>query len=380
MPTTNPPKFTATSRMAAAALGAALVATSASFATAGAATVRPHSSVTLELYSAQGYDSYVVNAFNKANPGINVVLTDGSTGPLLTKIAAEQASHSPKWNLMWADGSTWAAAFDTSGWSQKSIIPKGTAYDAMGLANKPADGAFAPTGVTVTGGLCYDKVAVANNHVALPTTWAGLTKVPKGSLGMNNPSFSGPTFPLIASVMAHLGGISSTKNPTAAQVKTAIAKGEAFFQTLKNNGLQVHHTNGPTLGAMESNPATLDMATIQTSACYGDIAGGYWPSGAVKYLDYSAELPSSIAISKDVSKAQLAAAEKFVAFVLSVNGQQTMQKGDPTGDGLFWPVISKVTPESGVPAFSSTKAFAINPYVWGPQQNGIDTWFTNNIA
>jgi len=57
-----------------------------------------------------------------------------------------------------------------------------------------------------------------------------------------------------------------------------------------------------------------------------------------------------------------------------------MQHGDPYGDGLFWPVIKGVNPEKYLPSYSVTHAYAINPYVWGPLENQINTWFTNNIV
>jgi len=369
------------------AFGVSVAAVTLVVASAGAAPVAHSTSkkpapavVNLSLYSAQGYDSYVVDAFNAANPYIHVTLNDNSTGTLLTQIAAEQASGHPTWNMMWADGATWAAQFDVSGWSTRGILPSGVSFNTAGTTNLPSDKSFVPTGVTVTGGLCYDTAATQGQ--TLPATFAGLVNMPAGSLGMNNPSLSGPTYPLIAGEMAHLAGIpsSTTKNPSIAQITAGVKAGEAFLKALKAKGLQVHNTNGPTLGALESNPATLEAATIQTSACYGDIAAGWWPTGAVKYLDYSVALPSTIAVSKDVTPAQLAAAKKFIAFVLSVQGQQTMQAGDPQGDGLFWPVINGVSPEAGLPSYASTNAYAINPYVWGPLQDVIDSWFTNNIA
>jgi iron(III) transport system substrate-binding protein len=368
------------------AFGVTVTAVTLVVATAGAAPA-PHSTpkkpvpvVNLSLYSAQGYDSYVVAAFNAANPSIHITLNDNSTGTLLTQIAAEQDSGNPTWNMMWADGATWAAQFDVSGWTKHGILPSGVNFNTAGLTNLPSNKSFVPTGVTVTGGLCYDTAATQG--VSLPSTFAGLVNMPNGSLGMNNPSLSGPTYPLIAGEMAHLAGISSstTKSPSTAQVTAGIKAGEKFLKALKAKGLQVHNTNGPTLGAMESNPATLSAATIQTSACYGDIAAGYWPTGAVKYLDYSVALPSTIAVSNDVTPAQFAAAKKFIAFVLSPQGQRTMQAGDPQGDGLFWPVISGVDPEQGLPSYASTNAYAINPYVWGPLQDIIDSWFTNNIV
>ncbi len=364
------------------AFGVSIIAATIVVASAGAVPVAhstPKPVVQLKLYSAQGYDSYVVDAFNASHSAIHVTLNDNSTGTLLTQIAAEQASGNPVWNMMWADGATWAAQFDKAGWSHKNILPAGVNFNAAGLQNLPSNKSFVPTGLTVTGGLCYDTASTQG--VTLPSTFAGLVNLPQGSLGMNNPSRSGPTFPLIAGQMAHLEGLvsSTTRSANAAQIAAAIAKGKNFLLALKAKGLQVHNTNGPTLGALESNPSTLSAATIQTSACYGDIAAGYWPTGAVKYLDYSVALPSTIAVSKDVTPAQYAAAKTFVAYVLSVTGQHAMQDGDPQGDGLFWPVINGVSPEAGLPSYSETHAYAINPYIWGPLQNDIDTWFTNNI-
>jgi iron(III) transport system substrate-binding protein len=340
-----------------------------------------HAVPTILLYNAQGYGDKVAAAFNATNPGFKIVVDDDSTGPLFTKIQAEMAAGSPKWGMFWADGATEFAALDKLGYLVRYVIPKSATYNAAGLTNVPADRSFAPTGLTVTGALCYDSVAVKG--ITLPNTMAGLTAMPKGAVGMNNPSQSGPTFPLIAGVMAHLGGITYQQTPTTAQVNAAIAKGEAFYLALKKDGLQVHDTNGPTLGAMESNPPTLDMATIQSSACYGDINAQpkpYWPTGKVKYLDYSVALPSNIAVDNKLSPALQADAEKFVAFVTSPKGQLAMQHGDPYGDGLFWPVIKGVNPEKFLPAYSTTRAYAINPFVWGPLENKINTWFTNNIV
>jgi iron(III) transport system substrate-binding protein len=362
-------------RTIAAALSAAvLIPTLTAISTADAKSVP-----TILLYNAQGYGDSVAKAFNATNPGFKVVVYDDSTGPLFTKIQAEIAAGNTKWGMFWADGATEFAALDTLHALVKNVVAK-TNYNAAGLSNLPADGSFAPTGLTVTGALCYDTVAAKG--ITLPTTMAGLTSLPKGVLGMNNPSQSGPTFPLIAGVMAHLGGITAKMHPTTAQVLAAVSKGEDFYTALKNNGLQVHNTNGPTLGAMEASPATLDMATIQSSACYGDINAqpkSYWPTGAVQYLDYSVALPSNIAVNAKLSPALQADAKKFVAYVASKKGQLAMQQGDPYGDGLFWPVVKGVSPESVLPAYSTTNAYAINPYVWGPLEDSINTWFTNNI-
>jgi len=365
-------------RFLAAVLGTTVAVSSLSIMSVSAAT--SHAVPTILLYNAMNYGDAVAAAFNATNPGFKVVVYTDSTGPLFTKIQAEMAAGSPKWGMFWADGATEFAALDKLGYLAKNVVSTKTAYNSAGKTNLPADLSFAPTGLTVSGALCYDSVA--SKGITLPNTMAGLTALPKGVLGMNNPSQSGPTFPLIAGVMAHLGGLTYKMNPTKAQVNAAIAKGEAFYLKLKANGLQVHDTNGPTLGAMEANPATLDMATIQSSACYGDINAKpkpLWPTGKVKFLDYSVALPSNIAVDAKLSPALQKDAEKFVAYVTSTKGQLAMQHGDPYGDGLFWPVISGVSPEKLLPPYAITRAYAINPYVWGPLENQINTWFTNNI-
>jgi iron(III) transport system substrate-binding protein len=364
--------------VAAGALVAAVGASSLPIASASASVKHPHSVPTLLLYNAQGYGDSVAAAFNKTTSAFQVVPYDDSTGPLFTKIQAEDATGHPSWGMFWADGATEFAALDSQHALVTGITAANAPYNAAGKANLPANKSFAPTGLTVTGAFCYDKMAWGS--APFPTTMEGLTALSgSNDLGMNNPSVSGPTYPLIAGVMAHLGGLVATKHYTTAQINAAIAKGETFYKTLKNNGLSIHNTNGPTLGALEANPAQLRAATIQSSACYGDIAAGYWPTGGVKYLDYSVALPSNIAVNKKLSPALQADAKKFVAYVLSKTGQQAMQAGDPQGDGLFWPVINGVSPESGLPAYSATKAYSIDPYVWGPSETSINTWFTNNI-
>lgn len=367
-------------RIFAGALAASVAAMSLSAMSVSASQVRT-TVPTILLYNAQGYGDSVAAAFNKTHTNFKVQVVDDSTGPLITKIQAEEASGSPKWGMFWADGATEFAAFDKLGYLVPNVVAK-TSYNAAGLQNYPADGSYAPTGLTATGAFCYDKMATKG--VTLPTTWASLVNFPAGKLAMNDPSASGPTYPLIAGVMAHLGGITVAKTPTTQQVNAAIAKGEAFFLSLKKNGLKdaSGEKNGLTLSMLESNPATIDAATIQSSACYGDINAkpkSYWPTGAVKYLDYSVALPSAIGVSAKLSPALQADAKQFVAYVTSVAGQQAMQAGDPYGDGLFWPVVTGVNPESYLPTYSVTNAFNIDPYVWGPLETQINTWWTNNI-
>jgi iron(III) transport system substrate-binding protein len=324
---------------------------------AGAASSPAASSsavVPLVVYSAQGYDSAMTKAFTKAT-GIPVQLDDNSTGPLLTQI--EASKNNPKWGLLWVDGATAFAGLDTQGLLLKGFEPSVT-WNSLGTASLPSDKSYVPTGVTLMGILAYNKAKVPNP----PTTWQALeSSTWKGQVGMNDPSQSGPTFPLIAGVMNYLGGVSA---------------GEQFFSALKSNGLVIHPTNGPTLQALTGGQ--INLALVQSSAAIG--ATFTDKNIGIAYLSPATLLPSAIGIDAKAPAAEQAEAEKFIEYVLSPAGQQVMQSGDPTGDSLYYPVLQGVSPLSSLPSLASVKTQTINPYTWGPQEATINTWFDSNIV
>ena len=310
--------------------------------------------VPLVVYSAQGYDSAMTKAFTKAT-GIPVSLDDNSTGPLLTQI--EASKNNPKWGLLWADGATAFAGLDTQGLLLKGFEPSVT-WNSLGSASVPSDKSYVPTGVTLMGIVAYNKTKVPNP----PTTWQALeSSAWKGQVGMNDPSQSGPTFPLIAGVMNYLGGVSA---------------GEKYFSSLKSNGLIIHPTNGPTLQALTGGQ--INLALVQSSAAIG--ATFTDKNIGIEYLSPATLLPSAIGIDAKASPQVQAEAEKFIEFVLSPAGQQVMQSGDPTGDSLYYPVLSGVSPLSSLPSLASVKTQTINPYTWGPQEATINNWFDSSIV
>ncbi|MGD0702566.1 MAG: extracellular solute-binding protein [Trebonia sp.] len=310
--------------------------------------------VPLVLYSAQGYDSAMSKAFTKAT-GIPVSLDDNSTGPLLTQI--EASKNNPKWGLLWVDGATAFAGLDTQGLLLKGFEPD-VSWNALGQATLPADKSYTPTGSTIMGIIAYNKTKVANP----PSTWQDLLSATwKGQVGMNDPSQSGPTFPLIAGVMNYLGGVSA---------------GEKYFATLKTNGLVIHPTNGPTLQALTSGQ--INLALVQSSAAIG--ATFTDKNIGIRYLDPATLLPSALGIDAKASPTEQAEAEKFIEYVLSPAGQKVMQSGDPTGDSLYYPVVDGVSPLPSLPSLASVKTQTINPYTWGPQEAAVNTWFDSNIV
>jgi iron(III) transport system substrate-binding protein len=316
--------------------------------------------VPLVVYSAQGYDSAVTKAFTAAT-GIPVKLDDDSTGPLLTKIAAER--NNPQWDLLWVDGDTAFAALDKQG--QLATYAPPVTLTAAGQALVPADHTYIPVSTTVVPALIYNAAKAS----AAPATWQDLLGSSyKGLVGMNDPSQSGPTFPLIAGLMNQLGGQA-----------TGVSAGENLLTQLKGNGLHVFPTNGDTLHALETGQITYGI--IQSSAALGEVAKAPKSSSfnpKIVYLPQSTLLPGVIGIDKAASATAKAEAEKFVQYVLSPAGQKVMQSGDPTGDSLFWPVLPGIDPLSGMGALP-TQYQRLDPYFWGPLENQVNTFFDTNI-
>ncbi len=332
--------------------GAALVVVTglAVWGTSASASSKP----TLVVYSAQGYDKAMVAAFQKAT-GIPTKLDDNSTGPLLTQI--EASKNNPNWGLLWVDGATAFAGLDQQGLLLKGYEPT-VAWSSLGQQSVPKDGSYVPTGVTLMATLVYDSSKVSSP----PSSWQQLLQSKwKGAVGMNDPSQSGPTYPFIAGMMNHLGGVN---------------QGEQFFEKLKTNGLVINPTNGPTLQALTSGQ--IKLALVQSSAGVGAELGD--KSLRVEYLNPVTLLPSAIGIDSKASPAVQAEAKQFIQFVLSKSGQHVMQTGDPTGDSLYYPVVAGLKPLKALPSLANVKTQTIDPYTWGSREPSINSWFDANIV
>ncbi|WP_063836977.1 ABC transporter substrate-binding protein [Phaeacidiphilus oryzae] len=343
-------------RLLAASTAVALLGGAAACGTSSAASESSSSGkpVPLVVYSAQGYDKAVTQAFQKAT-GIPVKLVDDSTGPLLARVQAEQAN--PQWGALWVDGDEAFAALDKQGMLVKGFAPK-AALNSAGKAVQPADKSYVPTGLTATAALVYDSTKTPKP----PTGWQDLLSAAwKGQTGMNDPSVSGPTYPFVAGMLRQLGGDS---------------QGQAYFSRLKANGLHVYQTNGDTLHALQTG--AIRLALIQSSA--GLAAGLKDPHIKIAYLPKVTSLPSVIGIDAKASAQVRSEAERFASYVLSAQGQHVMLTGDPGGDSLYWPVVQGVAPNRALPELSAVPTQAIDPYVWGPKEGRINSWFTSTIV
>lgn len=347
--------------VAAVAISIALAACGSSGSSSSAAKTSSSSAVapssgtkpTLLVYSAQGYDKNTVAAFQKAT-GIPTKLVDDSTGPLLARIQAEKAN--PQWGLLWVDGNAAFGSLDKQGLLAKHLTSPTLNATATGLV--PPDASFIPTGMTTACTLIYNTHTVAKP----PTTWRQLLSSQfKGKVGMNDPAVSGPTYPCVAGLMNNLGGVS---------------QGYSFLRTLKANGLHVSQTNPDTLHLLQTGQ--IGVALIQSSAAIG--AAKTTPGLKVAYLPSETLLPGGIGVDGKAPAAERKEAQKFIDYVLSAAGQHEMQTGDPTGDSLFWPTLASGTPLPGLPPLSAISKQAIDPYLWGPREPAINSWFTANIA
>lgn len=338
----------------------ALVAVGGLAACGSASTATSHSTassakVPLTLYEADHYAPAVAKGFT-AKTGIPVKIVAESTGTLLSKIQAEK--NDPQWSMIWIDGAEPLEAMDAEGMLVKGFEPATGTVTAQASKLVPADKSYVPTGATIAGAIVYNTKAVSSP----PATWSDLLQPQwKGEVGMDNPAISGPTYPFVAGIMSMLGGVS---------------QGEQFFSMLKAGGLHVYAKNPQTLAALTSGD--IKIAIVQNVAGIGLSEQNH--NIKVTYPADSTLLPSDIGIDSKASAQQRKEAEEFASFVYSAKGQSLMQSGDPGGDSLFFPIVSGTKPISGVPDLSTLSTQVVNPVTWGPQEDTINTWFTNNIV
>lgn len=308
----------------------------------------------LVIYAAEGYDQAMANAFQKQT-GIQVELSDMSTGPLVAKVEAEKAN--PQWDVAWFDGDGTMYTLDQESlllrnWQPANVVN----YSSLGQQLVSPDKSYIPTGITAAGAIAYNTNLVAAADV--PTHWSDLLKpFFKDAVGMNNPAISGPTFPVVAGFLYRMG----------------IPNGEQFFAQLKANGLKTFPTNKPTLAALSTG--AIKVAFVQDSAEIQAIGQGSpikiaYPAGGVTML------PSALGI--DAHAPDMAAAKEFANFVLSPAGQQIMltQGG---GDSNFNPIVQGEQPN---PTRQQTGIkWEMVPVPWQAQNyNTIQSWFKASIV
>jgi iron(III) transport system substrate-binding protein len=310
----------------------------------------------LTVYSAQGYDSDATKAFQQQT-GITTKLVDDSTGNLLAKIAAE--GNNPQWDVTWFDGNVTMQSLDDQGLLMKWQSPNANNLTTQGLKYVPSDNSYYPVSLTTVGAIAYNKKHIP--AAGLPKDWNDLTSATyKNLIAMNDPAYSGPTYPLVAGVAQLMGGES---------------QGEQFFTKLKANGLKIFQTNNPTLNSIETGAR--EFGIVQDSAIYGAIKAGQ-PLGILYPSSGVIGLPAVIAVS--AHSQHTACAQQFVNWVLSSAGQSIMTHHDPTdGDTYFIPLIKGVTPIVQR-QYSGINFIDLNVSTWASKEAELKQWFHNNIV
>ena len=306
----------------------------------------------LVLYSAVDYGPQVAAAFTRQT-GIPVHVIDLSTGALLAKISAE--GHHPAWTLAWFDGDMAAAALDASGLVERHSVPT-LPFTALGRSLVPADGSYTPTGLTLAGAFTYHPAAFAT----APSRWQDLlSPALAGAVGMNNPAISGPTYPILAAMLAQAGGW---------------PKGRGFVTQLIGAGLHDYTKNANTLAALRSGE--IKLALTQSSAAWFVAARD--PSLRVEVPNPSFALPSVIVVAKGLSARTSRAVARFIRFASSPKIQKLrMMKGN--ADGYYWPLIKGITPLHHLPSLASLHVVHLDPQVWGPRESQINAWFSAQV-
>ncbi len=222
-----------------------------------------------------------------------------------------------------------------------------------------SDNSYYPSGLTTVGAIAYNK-----NHIpaaGLPKDWNDLLNPAyKNLIAMNDPAYSGPTYPLIAGVSQLMGSED---------------QGKAFFTKLKANGLKIFQTNDPTLNSVETGAR--EFGIVQDSAIYGAIKAGQ-PLGIIYPSSGVVGLPSVMGISANSQHA--ACAEEFVNWVMSSAGQSVMTHHDPTdGDTYFIPLVNGVTPIVQR-QYTGINYIDLNVAQWASAENELKQWFHSNIV
>ena len=319
---------------------------------AGLAT-HPASASDLVMYDALDFASTVAKAFT-AKTGIKVdVVEPGSTGETLGKIAAE--GNNPQFDIVWLDGSAVMERME----ADKVLQPVPTdiygtlKLTSFGKSLVPASHAFVPTGASTT------AIEVNTKKVAkgeMPKSWKDLEKF-AGSVAAKDPNLSGPAYQWLAGVFQTDG----------------VDNGKAMLEKiLTNKTISGLSSGGKINKAVLTGDAKLGIN--QDSSIIGKIAAGE-PVMAVYPSEGSVALPEALGISAKTQ--HMDAVRKFIAFVMSPEGQAAMQDGDDT-DFYFMPIVPGIKPKAA--RDPNIKFVQLDDKTAAAHETEWKTWYKKNFA
>ncbi|WP_298284487.1 ABC transporter substrate-binding protein [Acidocella sp.] len=308
----------------------------------------------LVIYSGLDYGPAVTAAFTKET-GIKVRVVRLSTGSLLARIVA-QGQH-PDWDIGWFDGATAAAALDAQGLLARNL-PAPLTLTPAGQAMQSPDGAFIPTGFTLAGVFISQPARLPTP----PATWNDLTQPAyHGLVGMNDPSISGPTYPMLAGMLDNAGGW---------------PQGQSYVEALKANGLHMFAKNDATLSALQAQAVSVAIVQSSAAAYFALHHAGY----QITVPNPAYVLPNVMVEAKGLSARRAREAARFMRFVMRPDIQALRQSAGEA-DGYYWPITTDAPkPLAGLPDLSQITTKTLAPAQWGALETTVNAWFAKVIS
>jgi iron(III) transport system substrate-binding protein len=319
----------------------------------GTALVGHASAADLVMYDALDFAAPVAKAFT-TKTGLTVdVVEPGSSGETLGKIAAE--GNNPQFDIVWLDGSAVMErmAQDKVLQPVPADVYAAVTFTDLGKTLLPKSRAYFPTGASTTAIEINTKKVAAGDF---PASWSDLAKFP-GVVAAKDPNLSGPAYQWLA-------GLFQTDNVTAGQA--------LLSKVLTNKALSGLSSGGKVNAAILTGDAKVGIN--QDSAIISAKASGE-PVIAIYPSEGSIALPEAIGISAKTQ--HLDAAKKFIAFVVSPEGQAAMQSGTST-DFYYMPIVQGVSGKLGRDA--NIKFVLLDDTVAAANETAWKQWYKDHFV
>ncbi len=298
------------------------------------------------------FDSIIPELF-KEKTGYDVEVVVGNGAETLSRIEAEKSN--PQWDVVWIDSMYDIYNLDKEGQLMTNVEVENAANLTDYFKDYvPEDKCFYPTGAHAAGLIVYRNDVWSEEDA--PKSYDDLTDSKyANSIGMADPGVAAPAYPLAAYFMDQKG----------------LEEGEAWFETLFNNGLNVYPKNPQVVKALSSGEITVAM--LQETNAYAMIADGE-PISIVWPEEGAAASTRVAAISSSTDQPEVAKA--FINFLLDPEVQQILiDEGD---EGYFTPSVSGVTTKSDRDQTAKLKAADIE---FGAENEAdIKAWFADYSA
>ncbi|RWR32942.1 extracellular solute-binding protein [Sinirhodobacter populi] len=278
------------------------------------------SAETLTLYTSQPNEDaqQTVDAFKAANPGIEVNWVRDGTTKLMARLAAEIKAGAAQPDVLLISDTVTLEGLAQQGDLAAYPSPEAAAYDP---ALYSAEGYYYSTKLITTG------IAYNTGVTEKPASWADLAKPEyKNLVAMPSPLYSG-------AALIHMATL--TADPDL---------GWGYYEDLAKNGTQADGGNGAVFKAVASGEkpygVLVDYMALRAKAD-GSPIDFVFPKEGVTYVT------EPVAILKGARNIE--AAQKFVDFVLSEQGQDVVVKMG------YIPARNGVASPEGFPARDSLK-------------------------